>query len=85
MGISITHKISSQQRFLSQRICGPLVKAVINQQRVLDTNLLQEHAENKKEVIRQHLHEKSVISSRTVEHLPSKLQRQIAIISHAGR
>jgi hypothetical protein len=84
MGIPITHQISSQQRSLSQRICGPLVKAVINQQRVLDTNLLQEHAENKKEVIRQHLHEKSVISSRTVEHLPSKLQRQIAIISQDG-
>ena len=44
MGIPITHQISSQQRSLSKRICGPLVKAVINQQRVLDTNLLQEHA-----------------------------------------
>ena len=36
MGIPIPLQISSQQRSLSQKICNPLVEAVVRQQKVFD-------------------------------------------------
>ena len=80
-GMGIPIPLSSQQRSLSQRICSPLVEAVLRQQKVFDPNLMQEHAKNKQEVIHQHVVEKNSIATNTVKCLPPKLQRQISIIS----
>ena len=84
MGIPIPLQISSQQRSLSQKICSPLVKAVVRQQKVFDPNLVQDYAKNKQEVIHQHAVEKKSIAISTVKCLPPKLKRQIPIISQDG-
>ena len=52
LGITIPYQTSSQQRLLSQKICAPVVEAVLNQQQVLDPDLAQKHASNKREAVR---------------------------------
>ena len=84
LGITIPYQTSSQQRLLSQKICASVVEAVLNQQQVLDPDLAQKHASNKREAVRLQMEEKTLRMKNTVECLSSKLQRQAAIISQEG-
>ena len=84
MDIPIPHPTSSQQGSLSHKICAPLVKAVVKQQPALDPDLAQKHASNKREAVCLQMEEKTWIKKTTVESLPSKLQRQVAIINQEG-
>ena len=84
MDIPISHPTSSQQRTLSHKICAPLVEAVLEQQQVLDADLAQKHASNKREAVRLQMGEKTLMKKTTVECFSLMLQRQVAIISQEG-
>ena len=84
MGIPLPHQLSTQQRCLSQDICAPIVKAVLQQQDELDPDLLSEFAKTKSDAVHTlHCKKKSFIES-TTSSLPPKLQRQVKIASCDG-
>ena len=74
MDIPIPHLTSSQQRSLSHKICAPFVEAVCKQQQVLDPDLVQRHASNKREAVRLQMEEKTLMKKTTVECFSSMLQ-----------